>query len=351
MRTHRETRHGARHSGQDRPPHRRRRSGAAWAVLALALAAALALTGCGGAARSSDASADSGAKDDKAAVAPAPARQDAEGAPGAAAPAPSAPADQAKQPVTVRPQVIRTATLAIETAQAQRALAGARSAAEGAGGFVGAESTRREADGALTSTMTLRVPAERFDAVLTALEGAGTLRGRTVEAVDVTQKVADVDSRVKSQQASVVRVREMMEKASALSDVVLLEGELSRRQSDLESLLAQQTALKDQTTLGTITLQVAQPRQAAGAGNADRAGFTDALGGGWSVFTTVLRWLVLALGAVLPFAAAAALVVLGLRVLRRLRAPAPGAAPSPEARDAVDTGAGDAADPQARVAG
>ncbi|MFI5986286.1 DUF4349 domain-containing protein [Streptomyces sp. NPDC051555] len=300
-------------------------------LAALALAGALALTGCG---------ADSAARDKSSAAAPGAARQDAEGAGGAApAPpaAPSAAADQGKgpqQPVAGRPQVIRTATLSIETAQAQGALAAARSAAESAGGFVGGESTRRDADGALTSSLTLRVPADRFDAVLTALEGSGKLLGRKVEALDVTQKVADVDSRVKSQQASVVRVRELMEKATAIGDVVLLEGELSRRQSDLESLLAQQTALKDQTSLGTITLEVAQPRQVEGAGEDDEAGFTDALGGGWSVFTTALRWIVLAFGAVLPFAGAAALLHLGWRVLRGRRAPGSAAAP-PESQEGV----------------
>ncbi|RST19959.1 DUF4349 domain-containing protein, partial [Streptomyces sp. WAC04770] len=36
------------------------------------------------------------------------------------------------------------------------------------------------------------------------------------------------------------RVRELMDKAEKLSDVVTLEGELSSRQADLESLLAQQ---------------------------------------------------------------------------------------------------------------
>lgn len=110
----------------------------------------------------------------------------------------------------------------------------------------------------MTSTLTLRVPGDRFDAVLGAMEGSGKLRSRKVEAQDVTEKVADVDSRVKSQQASVARVRDMMDKATALGDVVMLESELSKRQSDLESLLAQQTALKDQTSMGTITVEVSE---------------------------------------------------------------------------------------------
>ncbi|MET8748463.1 DUF4349 domain-containing protein [Streptomyces sp. NPDC004667] len=311
------------------------------ALAALSLAGVLLLTGCGAAG-----SGGSGASSDKAAVAPA-AR--GEGAPGGQAPAAAPAAADAKgaaqpsAPAAVRPNVIRTGSLSIETAEPQKVLTAARTAADGAGGYVGNESTQRAADGRLTSTLTLRVPGERFDAVIGALEGSGKLLGRKVEAQDVTQKVADVDSRVASQRASVARVREMMDKASALSDVVMLEGELSRRQSDLESLIAQQTALKDQTSLGTITVSVSEPA-AVERGTEEKGdpSFGDALRGGWSVFTTVVRYLALAVAVVLPFAVTAAAALFGFRLYRRLRpAPAkPGRVPAQVPRRPVSAGTG-----------
>lgn len=258
----------------------------------------------------------------------------AQGKAGAGAAAPAAPKD-GQQPA-VRPHVIRTATLGIETPDAQKALAAARTATEGAGGYVGNESTKRGADGRMTSTLTLRVPGERFDSVLGAMEGSGKLLNRKVEAQDVTEKVADVDSRVKSQQASVVRVREMMDKASALGDVVMLESELSKRQSDLESLLAQQTALKDQTSMGTITVEVSEPPVERAAPEKEKEPtFMDALRGGWNVFAGLVRKLGLAVAAVLPFAVTAALVVAGVRVYRRYRPAKPKAGLVPKWGPAV----------------
>ncbi|MBT2541697.1 DUF4349 domain-containing protein [Streptomyces sp. ISL-44] len=301
-----------------RTPHRQR---SAAALAALSLAGALALTGCG-----ADGSRDSAS--DKAAVAPAQGNKAPEGAKGAAAaPAPAASgagsADKnGQQPVAVRPNVIRTATLGIETEDVQKTLAAARTAADGAGGYVGNESTKRGGDGRMTSTLTLRVPGERYDAVLSAMEGSGKLLHRKVDAQDVTEKVADIGSRVASQQASVARVREMMGKASALSEVVMLESELSRRQSDLESLLAQQTALKDQTSLGTITLEVSEPAAKPVAEEKKKEKdptFLGALRGGWEVFTKIVRYLTVAVGALLPFALAAALAALGFRLYRRFR--------------------------------
>ncbi|MFE2880656.1 DUF4349 domain-containing protein [Streptomyces roseus] len=294
------------------------------ALAGLSLAGALALAGC-----SAGQDAAGPASADRAA---AGAREGAaQGKPGAAAAPPAAAetagtagtagSDAAKngQQPAVRPHVIRTATLALETADAQKALATARTAAEGAGGYVGNESTRRAEGGRMTSTLTLRVPGERFDAVLGAMEGSGTLLNRKVEAQDVTEKVADVDSRVRSQQASVARVRDMMDKATALADVVMLESELSKRQSDLESLLAQQTALKDRTSMGTITMEVSEPAPKAAEKKDGEPSLTAALSGGWNAFTKILRYLALAVAAVLPFAVTAALVLAARRVYRRLR--------------------------------
>ncbi|MBW5484932.1 DUF4349 domain-containing protein, partial [Streptomyces bambusae] len=245
--------------------------------------------------------------------APAPA------APSAAAP--GAPSD-GRAPAAVRPHVVRTASLSVESPDAQGVLSATRKAAEDAGGYVGDETTERAKNGTVASTMTLRVPSERFDAVLGALEGSGKLLSRKVEAQDVTEKVADVDSRVRSAQASVVRVREMMEKASALSDVVMLESELSRRQSDLESLLAQQTALKDRTSLGTITLRVTEPAPVAQDGGKKKEKeptFSGAFRGGVDAFATLLKWVSVAVGAVLPFALVGGVATLLWRWSRRFR--------------------------------
>ncbi|MFI5619397.1 DUF4349 domain-containing protein [Streptomyces sp. NPDC051567] len=299
---------------------RRNRAGrgrTAAGLAALCLAGALALTGCG-------AASDSGAR--KSAEAVADSREDAArqgpeaGKPGAggtgATAVSSAAPEGGGQSAALRTHVIRTATLGIETADVQKSLAGARTAVEGAGGYVSGESTHRDGDGRVTSTVTLRVPGERFDSVLGALEGGGKLLNRKVDAQDVTEKVTDVDSRVRSQQASVARVREMMGKASALSDVVMLEGELSKRQSDLESLLAQQSGLKDRTSMGTVTLEVSEP---GAREEKDEPAFADALEGGWRVFATLVRYLVLAVAAVLPFALTAGLVMAGFRVHRKLR--------------------------------
>jgi hypothetical protein len=306
MRTRRSVRRPARSSV-------RRSARPAHALAGLLLATALALTGCGGADDTGAGSTADGAAAKEAGSGDAGAAQDAkEGAGASGSKATTAPKLTANR-------IIRTATLTVQVKDVPKALDEARATTENAGGYVGDETTVRDEDGAERTKVVLRVPVEKYDDVLAALQGAGKLLERTAKAQDVTDQVVDVDSRIASQRASVARVRELMDRATQLSDVVTLEGELSSREADLEALLAQQASLKDRTSLATVTLTLSQ-KPVAPAAEDDDPGFVDALAGGWDAFVTMLRWIAVAFGAVLPFLAVAALLVPAwLRLVRPRR--------------------------------
>ncbi|NGN67892.1 DUF4349 domain-containing protein [Streptomyces sp. A7024] len=218
--------------------------------------------------------------------------------------------------------LIRTADLTISTKTPQGLAASARTAAENAGGYVGNERSTPD-----RTVLTLRVPAAEYEDFLdevSHLEG-GKLTDKDERVKDVTDQVVDVESRLKSQRASVERIRKLMDEATKLSDVVALEGELSTRQADLEALQTQQKSLKDRTTFGTITLTLTK-QDAPVEKEDDETTIAAALSGGWDAFVDTLRWIGIVLAAVLPFAAVLAVLILGVRLLLpRLprRAPAP----------------------------
>ena len=295
---------------------------------ALLLAGVLALAGCTG----TDGTRSGPAAGDKAA-APA-AQDDAEGG-GAAGPGPgrAAGAEGGQTAAAPRPtsHVIRTTSLTVRVKDVSKSLEEARTVVENAGGTVGDETTDRDSEGRERSRVVLRVPADGYQEVLEALEGSGRLVDRRAKAQDVTDQVVDVASRVMSQRASVARIRELMDRASGLSDVVALEGELSTRQADLESLLARQASLKDRTRLATITLSLSETAVQKAAEDDGGPGLADALRGGWDAFVGMFHWIALALGAVLPFLAGAALLLfLWARFLRGRTANRTAAAGEPE---------------------
>ncbi|MFC7791174.1 DUF4349 domain-containing protein [Streptomyces cinereoruber] len=236
--------------------------------------------------------------------------------------------------------VIRTASLSVEVADAAKALATARTVAVDAGGRVENESTERVDDTSLASRIVLRVPQGKYDSVLAELAGTGKLLNRKADAQDVTDQVVDVQSRIATQRASVARVRELMDRADKLSDVVTLEAELSRRQADLEALLAQQSSLKDRTSLATITLQLTEKRKEEPKDeepkDEGRPGFLDALSGGWNALVGVAAWVLVVLAALAPWLAVGlAAFLLWSRLIRpRLAARRPAPVPGPRPGDA-----------------
>ncbi|MFE2485310.1 DUF4349 domain-containing protein [Streptomyces mirabilis] len=305
-----------------------RRSVRTGPVLAgMVLAAALAVTGCGAADGGSASSADKAAAPGAGNARPGAADSVASGAGGAKSTHPSKATGTS---VPAGSHIIRTASLTLQVKDVPKALDSARTAAVDAGGYVGDETTTRDGGGRERTRAVLRVPTDRYDAVLSSLEGTGKVVERTAKAEDVTDQVVDVESRVKSQRVSVARVRELMDQATKLSDVVALEGELSTRESDLDALLAQQASLKDRTSLATITLSLSETPLKQAAKKSGTPGFVDALTGGWDAFVTMLRWIAVVFGVVLPFLLSAGLLLaLWLRLARTGQPRRPGAAAAP----------------------
>jgi hypothetical protein len=169
-----------------------------------------------------------------------------------------------------------------------------------------------------TATITFRIPAERYTSVLEQLGGQlGTRLSLRQQAQDVTQEVADVDSRVRSAEAALASFRRLLDRADTVGEVLNVERELARRAADLESLQARQKSLAQQTGFGTVTLQLEAPPETPVAQAKGPDGFLGGLREGWDAFTSIVAGLAVALGWLLPFLAVAALIGVPAWRLRR----------------------------------
>jgi hypothetical protein len=290
---------------------------AALAAVALALLVALLLAGCSGGGSSSNAASS----------------QDA----GAAEPASGALADDARLAQgSERGSTGEAARARVRTAAVVRtgrvSLTGTDLAATRAeigdllaavGGTVDDERTTTGKDGRVDrSTLVLRVPVAHFDAAKRALERLGTLTSSTESAEDVTTQVIDIAERVQTLQNSLDRLQRFQRSAGDVDDLVRFEEQITRRQSELQSLSAQQAYLSDRTSLSTITVEMSTP-DAAPPAALDDAGFLTGLRNGWQALVDVAVVALTVLGAVLPFLIALPLggvpLWLGLRALLRRR--------------------------------
>lgn len=297
-----------------------RRRAAAWTA-AVGAAALLGLAGCSGG--GSDAAGGGGgmesvvgSKDQAAPAAP---------------PEPSSAGGGARQGNTgsgierievAEPALIRTAEMTVRVDDVAGRARQAQDYARAAGGTVAGDN-RSGAGHEARADLVLKVQPGRLDGVLDQLGALGEEQQRSSTTQNVTEQVADVESRVATMQASIARVRAILSRATRIGDVVAVEGELSRRVTELESLQARQRALAGQVGLATVTLHLVARGDPAAA-PVDRSGFLGGLQDGWSAFTRTVGWLLTGIGAVLPFLLIIVpAALLAQWALRRSRRPAP----------------------------
>jgi len=216
-----------------------------------------------------------------------------EGVPGVR-PAPNAltgPAQVAKSgpPVVgVGPKLTKTASLNLQVKDIDTAAAQVRTIASGLQAQVLSEQVG-------TGSPSGPVPLQSRSSTATSF---GTLT------LSVPADTLDTDIRLQTMRASVTRVRALMTQAKDIGQVVALEGELSQREADLESLESQLGALQNSVERSTLTLWLSTPENKP----VTNAGFVPGLRSGWDAFTGSLSGLLTALGAVLTFAAHLALI-------------------------------------------
>jgi hypothetical protein len=216
-------------------------------------------------------------------------------------------------------QLVYTAQLTVRAPNVAAAVSHATSVVSAAGGYVSGENTSA-GNGNLsqaTATVTFKIPVTAYAATLAALSGGGlgTQLSLAEQAQDVTQQVADTSSRVASDEAAITQLRSLLAHAGDVSSLLTVQDQINAEESDLESMLAQQSALNHETAYGTVTVTVVGPAVTVKPKHPAKAapppGFARAISGGWHALHLVVSWVLTVLGAVVPFAAVV-LVVGGL---------------------------------------
>jgi len=221
-------------------------------------------------------------------------------------------------------QLIETAQLSVRAKNVQTAVSRATSIVTAAGGYVSAENAAagQGNPSQATATVTFKIPVTEYQATLAALSGTGlgTQLSLSQQAQDVTQQVADVSSRVTSDEAAITQLRALLAHAGSVAELLSVQDQINSEEGDLESMLAQQSALNHETTYATLTLSLIGPKAAAKPRPKQAPpGLNGGLARGWHAFRVSLSWLLTVIGAVAPFAAVVALIGgLGWWVRRRL---------------------------------
>jgi hypothetical protein len=106
-------------------------------------------------------------------------------------------------------------------------------------------------------SMSIRVPAARFDEAMERLAGlALQVNSRNESAQDVTEEYVDLEARLESLEAARQRLLEIMQEARSTKDLLEAEQQLTRREEEIESIKGRMQYLQQSARLASIWIEL-----------------------------------------------------------------------------------------------
>jgi hypothetical protein len=173
-----------------------------------------------------------------------------------------------EQPASLADQrIIKTGEISIEVPDVTKSLVRVRAMAVELGGYVGGSQagTRDE-----PATLTLRIPADRFEDALARLhELEGDVVVEATSEQDVTSTVVDLEARIANLQASETQYRTLLGQAVKVDDILAVQSRLDDVRGQIEQLQAQHKELSGLADLSTLTVTLIPSALQQAAGNWD----------------------------------------------------------------------------------
>ena len=156
--------------------------------------------------------------------------------------------------------IIRSGSMSIEADNFNETEAKVKQIVSGLNGYVTNSSSQLNASGKKQGAITIRVAAERFDALLDELAKIGKVMNQNINGRDVAEEDMDSEARLKTQRELESRLLKLLaEKTANLTSVVEVEQKLAQVRENVEKTEGRMRFLKDQASFSTLTVSVYEP--------------------------------------------------------------------------------------------
>jgi hypothetical protein len=216
--------------------------------------------------------------------------------------------------IPVEPLIVRNAYLDLVVRDTEAALDEINNVVDDLGGYV-VQLSVSQYGGAKRGSVQLRVPAEKLDEALDAFRGLATeVQSEDVSAQDVTDEYVDLQSRLRSKEATEAKLLEFLEEAEDTEAALSVYAQLERIQTDIEVFKGRMQYLEQSAAMSSVSIsltpdELAQPIELGGWNLG--AAWRDAVEGLDAVFRFLVEDLLIRFG--IP--AAAVLLVIALPIV------------------------------------
>ncbi len=217
------------------------------------------------------------------------------------------------QTVPQVPMMIKTGDIQIEVGKGEfeKKFEQAAQVAVQVGGIVTMSETTRQKGELSSGTLTLRVPANKFDDAVKRVKKLGKVLKASTGGEDVSEEYVDLESRLKNQRSQEEALIILMTKAQSVQDTLAVQQQLTIVQEQIEVITGRMNYLKNRADFSTITVTVEEPGAIVPA--TDEWGFITALRTAARAFLWTINAIIVVVGAIAPIL----IIIAGLYFLIR----------------------------------
>jgi hypothetical protein len=181
-----------------------------------------------------------------------------------------------EQPQVQDRKIVRTATLELQVENVLEAVQQIDDVATAAGGFVSAsnvfvdsdQNSEDQARRTQTASVTVRVPADAYSAVMSQLRGiAKDTVSETSDASEVTEEYTDLQARQRNLAATEARYIELLNRAATIDEILTVQDRLNQVRLEIEQATGRINVLNNLTDFATITARLSLPPAIAQGGD------------------------------------------------------------------------------------
>ncbi|MGE5185802.1 MAG: DUF4349 domain-containing protein [Acidobacteriota bacterium] len=167
----------------------------------------------------------------------------------------------APTPIEDHRKVIRTGRVELLVASYDDARAKLDALVQKAGGYIDSTTVDRGRDAVSNAVIVVRLPQDRFGALIPALREIGQVLTESTNAADITDQYVDMSARLASAKVLEKRLLEIASAQNGTIDQVLsVERELARVRGEVEGYEGHLRQWNDQIAMSTLTLSIATKR-------------------------------------------------------------------------------------------
>lgn len=213
--------------------------------------------------------------------------------------------------------VIRNGEATLEVESLEAAVERLKRLVEGAGGLIVSSHVSSGDDRVRSGQVTARIPAERFDALVSELGSVGDVEEVNVTSDDVTEEFVDASARVANARRLEQRLLDLLrDRTGSLEDVLAVERELMRVREEIDRIEGRLRYLRSRAALSTLSVALHEPQSLFGGAGRPGDLMIDAVRDAWRNFVLFIAGFISMLGILIPLAV---LGMIGIWLYRRVR--------------------------------